>query len=92
MGFRDLIPKSLDSKTECKEQLKKIFKKYDSNHDNCLSKEELKRAFDELGALFPGFRARRGLYHADANNDGQIDMGELDNLLDYAYKHGFTGN
>ncbi|CAK7323735.1 unnamed protein product [Dovyalis caffra] len=83
-------PKRGDRHTLTKEQLKKIFVRHDINHDNHLSRKELKQAFDELGAFFPNFRAARGLSHADANNDGQIDMDELDDLVNYAYKLGYT--
>ncbi|KAK2995620.1 hypothetical protein RJ640_020256 [Escallonia rubra] len=43
------------------EQLKGIFKQNDKNGDGLLSKEELKEAFKNLGALFPGWRASRGV-------------------------------
>ncbi|KAG6786519.1 hypothetical protein POTOM_008125 [Populus tomentosa] len=74
-----------------KEQLKSLFLKHDSNHDNHLSRKELRQAFDELGAFSARYRAARGLSHADADKDGQIDMVELDDLVNYAYKLGYTG-
>ncbi|KAL0017366.1 hypothetical protein SO802_004435 [Lithocarpus litseifolius] len=70
--------------------LRKIFKKYDTNNDNMLSREELKKAFEDLGSLIPGFRAGRGLHHADANRDGYVDETEMDDLVKYAVKVGFT--
>nr|POF25837.1 putative calcium-binding protein cml10 [Quercus suber] len=71
------------------DQLRKVFKKYDTNNDNLLSKEELKKAFEYLGSIIPGFRANRGLHHADANKDGYINEGEMDELVKYAVRVGF---
>ncbi|KAK4599443.1 hypothetical protein RGQ29_009486 [Quercus rubra] len=71
------------------DQLRKIFKKYDTNNDNLLSKEELKKAFEYLGSIIPGFRANRGLHHADANKDGYVNEGEMDELVKYAVRVGF---
>ena len=72
------------------DQLRNIFKKYDTNNDNMLSREELKKAFDYLGSLIPGFRADRGLHHADANKDGYVNEREMDDLVKYAVQVGFT--
>nr|POF19293.1 putative calcium-binding protein cml10 [Quercus suber] len=72
------------------DQLRNIFKKYDANNDNKLSKEELKKAFEYLGSIIPGFRADRGLHHADANKDGYVNEGEMDELVKYAVRVGFT--
>ena len=71
------------------DQLRKNFKKYDTNNDNLLSKEELKKAFEYLGSIIPGFRANRGLHHADANKDGYVNEGEMDELVKYAVRVGF---
>ena len=68
------------------DQLRKVFKKYDTNNDNLLSKEELKKAFEYLGSIIPGFRANRGLHHADANKDGYVNKGEMDELIKYAVR------
>ena len=72
------------------DQLRNIFKKYDTNNDNKLSREELKKAFGYLGALIPGFRADRSLHHADANKDGYVNEREMDELVKYAVRVGFT--
>ncbi|KAL5777804.1 hypothetical protein ACOSP7_010732 [Xanthoceras sorbifolium] len=71
-------------------EIREIFERHDANKDGCLSKAEIKQAFDELGALFPGFRANRGLNHADGNGDGFIDMNELKDLVKYAKNLGYT--
>ena len=71
-------------------QLRNIFKKYDANNDNQLSKEELKKAFAYLGSIIPGIRANRALHHADVNKDGFINEGEMDELVKYAVRVGFN--
>jgi Ca2+-binding EF-hand superfamily protein len=70
--------------------LRKFFKNYDINNDGHLSKEELKKAFKSLSSWIPGIRANCGLHHADANGDGYISDDELNDLVKYAEKLGFT--
>ncbi|KAJ0026064.1 hypothetical protein Pint_08786 [Pistacia integerrima] len=72
------------------EQLKGLLKRYDINGDGRLSKKELQVAFRGLGLNFSGFRARRALQHADADNDGFITDEEMKELITYAAKWGFT--
>ncbi|CAN4092724.1 unnamed protein product [Withania somnifera] len=73
------------------EQLTKAIKKYDSNGDCSLNKEDLKEVFRQLGSTAPRWRAARALHHADKNGNGCIDMGaELDQLVKYVRKHGYT--
>ncbi|KAJ9189910.1 hypothetical protein P3X46_001158 [Hevea brasiliensis] len=73
------------------EQLKKIFKQADVNNDNCLSWDEVRKVFDNLGSCIPGVRAHLGIWHADANGDGKVDLNtELDDLVNYARGLGFT--
>lgn len=74
------------------EQLKGMFWRFDKNQDGHLSKQELKAAFKNLGAIFPGFRADRGLRHADHNGDGYISEDEVDELVKYAIKQGYKVN
>ncbi|KDP38358.1 hypothetical protein JCGZ_04283 [Jatropha curcas] len=71
-------------------ELKRIFMQFDVNRDSVLSKEEIKKAFEYLGAFFPGFRANRGIRYADANGDGQVDLTELDDLVNYAVRLGYS--
>ncbi|KAL9396592.1 hypothetical protein Peur_010845 [Populus x canadensis] len=85
------IPKAKGgNRTLTKEQLKSFFLRHDNNHDNQLSRKELRQAFDELGAFSSYYRAARGFSHADADKDGLIDLVELDDLVNYAYKLGYT--
>ncbi|XP_023002693.1 calmodulin-like protein 12 [Cucurbita maxima] len=69
-----------------REQIKKIFKSYDSNKDGFLNKREVTKAFSFLGSLNPYYRAQYALDYADANNDGLISEDEFDKLIDYASK------
>ncbi|KAB2600798.1 hypothetical protein D8674_039785 [Pyrus ussuriensis x Pyrus communis] len=76
-----------------KEQILKIFKRYDKNGDGQLSKAELKEAFAELGAICPGLRAWDGRRHADDDGDGFISIDkELDKLGDYTVGVGYIVN
>ncbi|XWS25629.1 hypothetical protein CRYUN_Cryun27aG0084300 [Craigia yunnanensis] len=71
-------------------QLKSIFKRFDTNGDGRLSKQELRDAFASLGSYLPGWRAGRGLYQANGNGDGYVSDDELDDLVKYALKCGYT--
>lgn len=73
-------------------QLRSILKKFDVNGDDRLDKKELKEVFQHLGARFPGWRAGRGFSHVDANGDGFISEEELDGLIKYIKKLGYTLN
>ncbi|XWS14688.1 hypothetical protein CRYUN_Cryun35bG0030700 [Craigia yunnanensis] len=73
-----------------KQQLRKIFLDCDANSDGFLTKEEIKKAFNHLGAVIPGYRAWEGLKRADANKDGCVSPEELDGLIDYADKLQYT--
>lgn len=71
-------------------QLKALFKEHDVNGDGRLSKEEIKKAFQQLGSRFPGWRVRRSLHHADTNGDGSIGVDELDELVKYVGAFGYN--
>ncbi|CAK9135305.1 unnamed protein product [Ilex paraguariensis] len=74
------------------DRLRDLLRRYDTNRDGKLSKEELKAAFRSLGVGFSGWRAGRALRHADANEDGYINEKEMNELVEYATKWGFTVN
>ncbi|TYH83206.1 hypothetical protein ES332_D02G116500v1 [Gossypium tomentosum] len=73
-----------------KQQLRKLFLDCDGDGDGLLTKEEKKKAFRNLGAVIPGYRAWEGLKRADANKDGCVSHEELDALMDYADKLQYT--
>ncbi|XAR64030.1 hypothetical protein NMG60_11024225 [Bertholletia excelsa] len=74
------------------EQLRKLFMKHDINKDNRLSKEEIKNAFNELGALFPSWRAQRALAYADKDGSGYIEEHEMKDLIRFTLNLGYTVN
>jgi Ca2+-binding EF-hand superfamily protein len=84
---RTSVPKKIPPTEEV---LRDIFKKYDANGDGRLSKAELTDAFRHLGSRMPGWRASRGIHHADVNGDGFVSEEELSELVKYAKKHGYS--
>ncbi|OAY50918.1 hypothetical protein MANES_05G172600v8 [Manihot esculenta] len=75
----------------CENEIREIFMLFDTDHNYVLSKEELENAFVYLGAMIPALRAWRGINHADTNRNGQVEFGdELDKLVKYAFKFGYT--
>lgn len=71
------------------DQLRGVFKKFDTDGDKKLSKDELKAAFEYLGSYIPGWQAFLGLQLADANRDGFVNEDELNALVAYASKFGY---
>ncbi|KAK2660323.1 hypothetical protein Ddye_006856 [Dipteronia dyeriana] len=72
------------------EELKILFKRFDTDRDGRLSKQELNDANNSLGSRFWAWRAWRVLCHADANGDGYISEHELDCLVKYCVKHAYA--
>ena len=72
------------------EQLKAIFQEHDANKDGHLSKEEIKKAFQQLGSRLPSWRVKRALSHADADGDGNISVEEMGELVKYAADLGYS--
>ncbi|XAR64065.1 hypothetical protein NMG60_11024268 [Bertholletia excelsa] len=72
------------------EDIRKLLEKEDKNKDNLLSKDEIENAFKELGAVFPGWRALRGLKYADCNRDGYVDEYEKEKLVQYIFNRSYT--
>lgn len=72
------------------EQLMGLLRRYDTDGDGRLSRQELRDAFDSLGSTFPAWRAWRALRHADANRDGCINEDELGELVAYVIKRGYS--
>lgn len=95
---RTLVPTS-DNKKNAKvslnesvneEQLMAWLRRYDTDGDGRLTKQELQDAFKSLGSTFPAWRAWRALRHADANGDGCINEDELRELVKYVIKRGYA--
>ncbi|KAJ6400068.1 hypothetical protein OIU84_015677 [Salix udensis] len=67
------------------EQLIKIFRRFDTNEDGLLSKEEVKKAYNVLGKSFPGVRTWWALHVGDENGDGYISQNEFNKLVKKNY-------
>ena len=72
------------------EQMKAVFRRFDCDKDGRLSKVELKKAFNDLGSRVPIFRTLAALQYADENGDGFITEEELEALVQYAVRLGYT--
>lgn len=66
-----------------------FLERYDMNRDGFLSKCELTKAFEDLGAFFPAWRTGRALAVADKDGDGHVGLDELEDVLLYAKKSGY---
>ncbi|KAL5777786.1 hypothetical protein ACOSP7_010712 [Xanthoceras sorbifolium] len=84
------VPKQMVPVPYTMEQLRQMFWSHDANRDGRLSRKELKDAFNDLGARIPGWRAHRALNRADDNGDGYVSEDEVDELVSYAVKLGYT--
>ncbi|KAM7279744.1 hypothetical protein ACFE04_006878 [Oxalis oulophora] len=73
-----------------KVELKGMFLRFDKNRDGKLSRQELRDAFNSLGAMIPAWRAYWALHKADQNGDGYINEDELDLLVQYAIGFGYS--
>ena len=71
-------------------QIKEVFREHDKNGDGKLSKAELAESFKKLGALFPGWRAKRAMSHADSDSNGVITPDEFEQLVNYVQSLGYT--
>lgn len=85
----DIVPRCRVNVPFTKEQIKATFRGCDRDRDGRLSKEELNAGFQRLDSHLPCWRAWWALHRADANGDGYIGEGELDDLVKYAFKQGY---
>lgn len=63
------------------EEFRQWLKRFDSDGDGRISKEELQEAIHLVGGWFAKRRTRAALQSADANHDGFLNDDEIDRLL-----------
>ncbi|KAL5847439.1 hypothetical protein ACOSQ3_010963 [Xanthoceras sorbifolium] len=80
----------LTAAPQTEQLIRALFQRHDTDHNGFLDKAEVEKAFRELGSLLPSYRAYRGIKIADDNGDGFIDIHELQKLVQYAKKQGYT--
>ncbi|EXC19758.1 hypothetical protein L484_006333 [Morus notabilis] len=71
-------------------QLKGEFMRHSTGEGGRLSRQDLKITFSSLGSSAPGWGARQALRHVDKDKDGFVDEEELEKLVGYAAKRGYT--
>ncbi|KAI4321520.1 hypothetical protein MLD38_034890 [Melastoma candidum] len=78
------------SKDGCREmtaeEFKRWLKKFDSDRDGKISREELQDAVRFTGGWFSTWKHRRAVNDADADGNGFIDDVEMNNLLEFAQR------
>ncbi|CAA6658878.1 unnamed protein product [Spirodela intermedia] len=68
------------------EEFKDWLKRFDTDKDGRISKQELRRAIRSLGGRYSGWKSGRGVRGADANGNGFIDDAEIENLISFAQR------
>ncbi|KAJ6810816.1 polcalcin Cyn d 7-like [Iris pallida] len=68
------------------DEFKEWMRRFDTDADGRISRDELRRAIRSLGGRFSGWKSRNWIRQADSDGDGYIDDGEIDNLVEYARK------
>jgi len=68
------------------EEFKEWLKKFDTDGDGRISKDELRKAIRSRGERFSGWKSGHGIRKADANRNGAIDDVEIANLVTFAQK------
>ena len=68
-----------------KEQIRKILERADRNGDGIYTRDELKKAFNDLGSYWPTWRTQLCLWQVDANGDGQVSGKEIEVLMGYIF-------
>lgn len=79
---------SVDGKREMSlDEFKRWLKKFDTNQDGQISREELRDAIRFAGGWFASLKSKRGVRSVDANGNGSIDENEIKDLAEFAEKH-----
>lgn len=69
------------------EEFKCWMRKFDSDRDGKISREELREAIRVSGGWFSGWKSSRAIRSADSNGNGNIDDDEINGLVEFAQKH-----
>jgi Ca2+-binding EF-hand superfamily protein len=70
-----------------KTRLVDAFRRFDINKDGTVSPEEMHQCFVELGFSLTADENTMLLYHLDADGDGEVDVGELLELVRESHRH-----
>ncbi|KAM7517077.1 hypothetical protein LguiA_006660 [Lonicera macranthoides] len=68
------------------DEFKRWLKKFDTDNDSRISRDELREAVRANGGWFSKWKGKRGMKSADINGNGFIDESEIISLLDFAEK------
>lgn len=68
------------------EEFKEWLRKFDTNGDGCISRDELSKAIESVGKWFSRWRSSQWIRKADVNRNGVIDDDEIENLIVFAEK------
>ncbi|MQM14750.1 hypothetical protein Taro_047685 [Colocasia esculenta] len=69
------------------EEFKEWLKRFDTDKDGRISREELRQAIRRIGGRFSAWKSSRGIREADANGDGYIDDAEIEKLVAFAQRN-----
>lgn len=70
------------------DEFKAWLRRFDSDHDGRISREELQEALRSLQVWFAWWKARQGMKEADSDRSGGIDNAkEMEKLVKYAKHH-----
>ncbi|OIS96166.1 hypothetical protein A4A49_00628 [Nicotiana attenuata] len=69
------------------QEFKRWLKRFDTDKDGKISKEELRDAVRSNGGWFSRLKGSRGIKTADANGNGYIDENEFNSLVEFAQRN-----
>ncbi|OMO74802.1 hypothetical protein COLO4_26492 [Corchorus olitorius] len=91
MARSSFIVPTISAAQENKKELRNVFEQYGRKEGGeiRLYQDNLKNAFEYLGALMPGYKAASALRYIDSDKSGYIRGDELQALVEYAYSSGY---